>query len=360
MVMIMNEIRKVNAYEFEQAIAFANHQFSLDFYKTHPKLYGHYGAGIHYACFDHDRIIGLLSAYPVAAMGIKILSVGTVCVSEASRGRGIMGELFEFASRELFPEYDLVVLIGSRERYEYFGFYKTGKKVVFNIKRQSKAADPIEIKEITESTVIDPVVKLYNGDIQREKDRFFNILRSQLSKVYLLNLNGKQSYIVYNEKKNAVFEFDGEIETSMALQGFMAYENLMSLELYASLDCDKKLFSLMDRYGVSTLCNMKMMDYKRTLTVLLNKVKHKPDGRLKLAVDCKFSVDITVSSGNVDVRISEDMENSDMSLSEKELYYLLFDDYFLMGGDVNHPKSQLLHSWFPLPLWNTLTTLDGI
>ncbi len=360
MVMKMIEIRKINAHEFENAIEFANYQFGLDFKKTQPKLYGYYGAGEHYACFDQGQIVGLLSAYPLVSMSIKVLSVGTVCVAEGFRGRGIMGELFDFASRKLFPEYELVVLIGSRERYEHFGFYKTGKKIVFTIKRQSKTSYPFEIKEMTESTGIDPVLQMYNGGIQREKDRFFDILRSQCSRVYLIGLDGKQSYIVFNESKNAVFEIYGEIETGMVLQCFMAHKGLLSMELYASIDCDKKLFSLMDRYAISTLCNMKMMDYKGTINTLLKKVKNKSDGRLKLAVDGTLSVNITVSAGNVDVRISEDLEEADMSLSEKELYLLLFDDYFLMAYDENLLKSQLIHSWFPLPLWNTLTTLDGI
>jgi len=359
-VMRMNEIRKIKPHEFEQAIAFANHQFGLNFKKTQPKLYGHYNSGEHCACFDHGRIVGLLSAYPIAPMGIKVLSVGTVCVAEDFRGRGIMGKLFDFASRKLFSEYDLVVLLGSEERYEHFGFYKTGKKIVFTIKRQSKSTFSFEIKEITESSEIGPALRFYSGDIQRDKGRFFDILRSQRSKVYLVSLDGKQSYIVHNESKNAVFEIYGEADAGVALQCFMQYKNLSSVELYASPDCDKKLFYLSDRYAVSTLCNLKMIDYERTMTTLLKKVKNKSDGRLKLAVDGEFSADITVSSGNADVRLSEGIEDSDISFSKRELYFLLFDDYFLLGGDVRHPKSQLIRSWFPLPLWNTLTTLDGI
>lgn len=356
----MNEIRKLNLTEFESAINFANKQFGCDFRINQPKLYRNYDSGEHYACFFDGQIVAFMSAYPITTCGLKILSVGTVCVAEEFRGRGIMGSLFEFAARWIFPEYDLISLIGIRERYENFGFYKTGKKIIFTIKRPSKPTLPFEIREINDQVEIELIYSLYNKEIQREKSDFYDILRTQCSKVYRLDLPGKQSYIVYNERKNAVFEFCGEADESEALLHFMQYKNLSSIELYSSIDCDKRLFFVSDRYAVSTLCNLNVINYKRVIVSLLKKVSNKSIGTLKIAVDSKFTIAISVSSKDVDIKISETAEDFDISLSEKELYLLLFDDYFMMFGNINIEKSGLIRSWFPLPLWNTLTTLDGI
>lgn len=358
--MKMNEIRKLKCSEFDSAIEFANIQFNCDFAQSQSKLYCHYAYGEHCACFSDGQIVGLLSAYPITVGGLKVLSVGTVCVEKGFRGHGIMGELFDFASHELFHGYELITLLGARERYEHFGFYKTGKKIIFTIKQQSKPALPFEIKEIKDGAETRLIYPLYNGDIQREESRFFNILRTQCSKVYLISLDGKRSYIVYNEKKNAIFELYGEVDAGAVLQCFVQYKNLPSVELYSSIDCDKGLFFLSDRYALSTLCNLKIINYERVITSLLRKVKNKHEGRLKLAVDDKFLADILVLGGDVDVKISEVTDEADILLSEKEFYLLLFDDYFLVYEDLNSPKVQLIRSWFPLPLWNTLTTLDGI
>ena len=97
-----------------EAVAFANCQFSLDFRRFQPKIYGFPDGGGTYTYRRNDEIAGMLSVYPCTFQIYKCLSIGTVCTAPAYRGQGVMTALFTWLQKAVFPGYDIVTLCGKR------------------------------------------------------------------------------------------------------------------------------------------------------------------------------------------------------------------------------------------------------
>mgnify|MGYP000305770542 CR=1 FL=1 len=148
------EIRKIGEKELAAAVAFANRQFGLDFYRLQPKLYRCNGSGASYGCYVEDSLAGMLSVYPCECKGLRCLSVGTVCTAPEFRGRGIMSRLFGYLEEAVFPDYDLLTLAGKRERYERFGFAKALCFPEYQLSRKGDDRDIIAMAKAGDEAVV--------------------------------------------------------------------------------------------------------------------------------------------------------------------------------------------------------------
>ncbi|MBR4082449.1 MAG: GNAT family N-acetyltransferase [Clostridia bacterium] len=104
-----------------------------DFATLLPKLYGERGdaASHHIVVREEGRIAATMVAYPVrmrvSGEEILTLGIGSVSVHPRARGKGYMTLMMDaLDKRAAETGAVMAVLGGRRQRYEYFGFQKTG------------------------------------------------------------------------------------------------------------------------------------------------------------------------------------------------------------------------------------------
>ena len=146
--MIETVYRTARPEERADMVDLANYVFSQahvphDFKTLLPKTYADDAPDFsdwHYTAWQGNKIVSLIACRPevmhFAEESLKCGLVGTVCVHYCHRSEGHMKKLMPMmieASRE--KGYDLLVLGGQRQRYNYFGFDKAGIVMNYRITR---------------------------------------------------------------------------------------------------------------------------------------------------------------------------------------------------------------------------------
>lgn len=364
-------MKKVDYNQFNQIITFANQQFSdnyqVDLINIHPKVYKHpeLFAHHHYIYEEQKRVVGLVCTYPIKYQGLNLLGIGTVCVDSNYRNQGIMQKMFCYLD-EIQKNYDLIYLNGDKTRYEYFGFYKTGKYVKFRLKINAFKNQCFEVLNIQQCSneLQDTNRKLYqlysnqSKGVERNVDIFYDILKTNLADLYLIN--GIEGYLVYHPKKNTIFELVVESsKLEVAINSFMKYKALQEVYYELSIDDErfKTIHEISEENSLITMMNFKVINYINVIKTLLSKKKRIRPGKLVIEIDSKVKLRIVVND-HINVQEVVD-EKIDLSLSTKEIHYLLFDDFTYFYPNFNI-KVDLIKSWFPLNLPVTLHSIDSI
>lgn len=361
--------------DYNKIINFANQQFTdenrnIDFLKIQPKIYKHPNLFVkhHFTTEENGEIKGLIGTYPIDYDNLKLLGIGTVCVNYQSRGQGIMGKMFKQLHKEVEPQYDLIYLSGDKTRYEHFGFYKTGRFVRFRIKSSRFKNKKFIIQNITpyleDNQIINhqlyQLYKLKSPSFKRNADIYYDILRTHMAEIYLLEEEGIQGYIVYNPLRNVISEIvlDNKLFEDVIIS-FIQYKQLEEVYYEVSLDDENlpTLYELSEESYISTLMNFKVINYVNVIKYLLSKKKNLLPGKLSVNIDNKKFISITVSN-TVSVEVEKPMV-TDLKVTTKEMHTLLFDDFSLFYPSVSE-KAGLLQSWFPLSLPVTLRNIDSI
>ncbi len=123
------EYRMARPNERDECIDLANYAFRLDFETLMPKVYGKNvdSPAMHRVAVDEEgRLRAQVAILPeslrVCDDSLRIGYLGTVSVHPRARGEGHMKVLMNLWLEELRQSYDMAVLYGQRQRYEYFGF----------------------------------------------------------------------------------------------------------------------------------------------------------------------------------------------------------------------------------------------
>lgn len=126
--------------EREECIDLANFAFRLDFETLMPKAYGKNidSSALHKVAVDEQgRLRAQVAVFPepltVCDYTLRTGYLGTVSVHPRARGEGHMKTLMDMWLEELRSTYDMVVLYGQRQRYEYFGFTLGGVKFKYYV-----------------------------------------------------------------------------------------------------------------------------------------------------------------------------------------------------------------------------------
>ena len=136
----MLEYRKARPDEREAYIDLANYAFKIDFETILPKAYSKDldTSEIHMVAADEQgRLRALVAVYPepmnVGGFPLRAGYLGIVSVHPRARGEGHMKVLMNKWIEEAPQSYDMLVLNGQRQRYEYFDFTLGGVKIKYSI-----------------------------------------------------------------------------------------------------------------------------------------------------------------------------------------------------------------------------------
>ena len=132
------EIVKLRACDYDDALDFLDFVFSKAYGPTHfgtmlPLCYRPTDEhmGHNFAVRENGKIRGIVGLFPaqvkVGGETLNLGGIGGVSAHPSDRGKGWMKLLMAHAIEEMeSAETDLSFLIGLRQRYQHFGYEKTG------------------------------------------------------------------------------------------------------------------------------------------------------------------------------------------------------------------------------------------
>ena len=134
-------IENVDILEYSNIIKFADKVFHINFakklswlYDNNPTICEHH----HSIRDDKGKIIGLIASIPMTIINgedtLNMRGVGTVSTDKRYRGKGIMKTmLLHIAELAKVENVDLMVLNGSRQRYQRFGYVPIGHHMKYTV-----------------------------------------------------------------------------------------------------------------------------------------------------------------------------------------------------------------------------------
>jgi predicted N-acetyltransferase YhbS len=361
--------------DYEDIIDFANYVFNLDFPSMLPKLYKNHKetSQYHHIIKEHNRIKAVVGSFPLSLKvlknDLKVCGIGTVAVHRYSRGSGYMKLLMDNALQEIkMQDYDLAVLWGQRQRYEYWGFTPCGivTRLSFNssnIKHAPKALfEEYSFVQYDDSRAsdLDKAISLHNSQSVhslRERTNFIEISSSWHNNVYFIYSKGEFSgYLCCcdNGKKISEILLLNPNNIDRVIISYMKQFHLENLSLDMPIHRSEeiiKLSSSCESYSINSCANIYIINYDKVIKAFMDlKNSYFPlcDGILKINIEGSGCYKIMVKYGVVTVEKSE--EPHDISLTHLEGSALLFSHQSFINSTYNFTH-LLVKDWFPLPLF---------
>lgn len=165
----MTEYRIARPEEEDRILDFINMVFSMahcphDFKTLEPKMYGAPGfARHHFVAVEDGQIRGAVGLMPMTlragAGRLRVGYIGSVSAHPYDKGAGHMKHCMHLAldsARE--QDFDLLVLGGQRQRYQYFGFDQGGMNLCFRVNQRNirHALSQVDEKQVSLREVTDP------------------------------------------------------------------------------------------------------------------------------------------------------------------------------------------------------------
>lgn len=352
-----NNMQRIEKKDIEDVITFSNKQFNRNMKIVQPKIYLTDKVLNHFILKDNEKIVSTLCVYEGNFCNLNCLSIGTVCVDEEYRNQGYMGKMFDYLEKNIFDKYDLIYLSGARFRYENFGFYKTGLKCRFFIKKNyhnEKEYSFIEASKINENELYSMYINTFHK-INRQPSNFWELLTTDANQVFIFSNNDIKGYIVYHSRTNSIVE--STIINESIVIDFINHLGLTDISIIEDYDLSKNLLKICDKYQIETLGNLRVINYFKVIKNLLEDKHDLINGSLSIKMENEI-IKINVNDGKVDVSKCGD-GSFDYELTIHELMEMLFENYCFKHQE-KLCKIELITSWFPLSLPHTLMSIDGI
>lgn len=287
--------------ERDECIDLANYAFRSDFESLMPKVYGKNveSEAMHMVAVDEqDRLRAQVAIYPeIVKAGNSLLKIGylgTVSVHPRARSEGHMKVLMNMWLEELRNSYDMVVLYGQRQRYEYFGFTLGGVKFKYivgdtNIRHALKHVDEKGISFC-------PLFEVEGGEdfayrmnasraayVQRDMQQLPLILTGLYQKVLGVLEKGRLiGYIIGNHEGDDISEIalENSEDLSRTIKAYLAHTGKERIVVYtpeyeASLNAS--LGSIAEDFVIETSDMYNIMDFANVLKAYLT-LKHQTTG----------------------------------------------------------------------------------
>ncbi|MBQ4552301.1 MAG: GNAT family N-acetyltransferase [Clostridia bacterium] len=368
----MTEYRKALAYEEADILDFINYVFSQahqphDFRRLIPKVYAHAGFfRYHYVAVQEGRIRGTVAVLPVEmplASGdtLKIGYVGSVSAHPYDRGAGHMKQLMQLMLKEAQGKFDLLVLGGQRQRYQYFGFECAGARLRFTVNKNNvrhalgHVDCRMQLREITKNDdpVLDDIYALCSQKMmccKRDRQRLLDIMHSWEGKLFALeDEKGLQGYL-YAKDRDFLAEI-GLVDESRMGELIKAYM-LMTAAREVTVRVNPLnrvrahyIKSFAEKWQLSDNQMLHVLSWQRTLEALMAvKADCQPlmDGRFVFEVEGAGRYAIEVKDHGV--RVTETDDAPLMVMTAQKAVEFFFSPYTAMTV-----TSPMLKSWLPVP-----------
>ena len=365
----MTVYRQAKKGEFSKIVELANTVFKNDFEKLLPKTFFEEG-NVHeitkVAQREDGRLIAEVCVLPqtvkVGEQEIVSNYLGTVSVLEEHRGEGHMIKLMNMSLDEMKGKYDLSVLGGRRQRYEYFGYTYGGVQWeytvnIHNIRHALKNTDSSGI-------VIEPMLgnnknmdyaACYNNNrnvnTYREPELIEKILTSYHHTPYTVTDGGKViGYILTTNNNETISEIalDDYSNTKRVVKAFFeqfeATKVIVMMPEYES-ELQKEISDFAECYSTIPCCMFNIFDFAKVIKAFLtvkNSYHKLSYGRFSAVMDGQ-PITITVDEKGVTVEKAAD-ENA-VVLGKMDAQKLILTPFG------RHMDTDVPADWFPLPVF---------
>ena len=331
----------------DDILDFGNYVFSNahrphDFRALLPKTYGEHVKGYedyHYLAVRDGHIRGMVAMRPLQ-LGImdEVINcgfIGTVSVHPYARGEGHMKKLMAMVNADAREKYDMMILGGQRQRYNYFGFEHGGVVVRFHVNSTNlrHTTRDLDVSDLSFQLVTAEMVGelAFIHDLQeknliygvRPQEELLDILHSWDNDCHVILRGGELiGYIVGNDGE---FGLVNEGDMPAVLKAWFAFRKITSVNISVAPYQKERIAVL------NTICESSSIGYNEMIQVL------------------NWPFVITVKDG-VPTVTEEDVE-PDLKLTTLEAERRMFSLNLLLGED------ELFKNWLPLPF--CMSSVDG-
>lgn len=183
----------------------------------------------HIVAKDENKIVGVLAFIKkelnIANKVLNVIGIGTVCVDQNYRGRGIMTRMFDLLFKTFDNQIDAYSLFGSYDRYKYFGFNKLEQSLGFKINKAYHGFTFLHINKAGEQMRV--LYEKQNYRVDRV-DTFDDIINMWSDKTFTIHKDNKEvGYLIYSESKNLVHELvvNDDVLVNSILESFAYFLN---------------------------------------------------------------------------------------------------------------------------------------
>lgn len=381
--------RKAVSDEKEQCIELANYVFSTahrphDFETLIPKVYGpdEDSAPLHrVAVRDDGRIRAEIAALPeVLHVGSSFLNagfIGTVCVHPKERGAGHMKRLMQDTVKELEDSYDLAILGGQRQRYEYFGFTKGGMEFLYEM-------DAVNVRHKASSMDMDAYDFLPAEDIsgfpsyaaeknasrmlyaKRPTEKIMSILSTYYGEPIAVVKNGNLSGYLILSCKNEISEIalDDEADTAAVVSKYLIKNHIDTLTIHLPIHQQRacaSLSAIAEEVSISSPgnCMYQIFRFDRVLPAFLElkaSLGLLVPGTLEIWIE---NQPLTISFDGKTLLVQHSAPENAIHLTrfQAQELFLSYGGFAglrppsLCSDEYEKWRSRIPCSWFPLPMF---------
>jgi lysophospholipase L1-like esterase/predicted N-acetyltransferase YhbS len=363
------EYRMARPNEREECIDLANYAFRLDFESLMPKVYGKNVdcPAMHMVAADEQgrlraQVAILPESLSVCGHSLRIGYLGTVSVHPRARGEGHMKALMNMWLEELRKSYDMVVLYGQRQRYEYFGFTLGGVKYKYivgdaNVRHALKQVDEkgLIFRPLFEVEGSEAFAQRINAArpayVHRDLQQLPHILTTLYQQALgVLDSERLIGYILTDQAGEEISEFalENTDDISRTIKAYMAHIGTERISIYApeyEIALNAALGSFAEDFVIETSDMYHIFDFANVLRAYLT-LKHKTIGLA--AGEFSAIMDEQPVTARVDasgVTVERSAKPGAVVLSKEQAQTLMLTQH---GRYMAVPVPA---GWFPLPIY---------
>ena len=358
----------------EEIVDFANYVFSQahephDFKTLLPKAYGDHLSELgakHFLAKQDGRIRALVALRPLDLRTpggmLKMGCVGTVSVHPYSRGEGHMKRLMAMMLEDARAQgYDLLMLGGNRQRYNYFGFEEAGWAYKYSVEESAvrHALADVDASGVRFSALSEErpeevdyactlTAKMPLAGV-RPRDRFLDIMHSWHSECRLIRVDGAMAgFIMDRGSDGCEIALANEDDLPRVIKALSEQDGVRRLEIACGPHETRRVEILSDICSYRAIDSVEMinvLNWPRVLAALLRlRAGFMPleDGVFTIAVGDAPAVTIRVEGGVSSA--AEEGRTPDLRLDHLTALRRLFGlEAFALGSAYKN--------WFPLPFF---------
>jgi len=373
--------------DYEDVIDFGNYVFSNahmphNFPILLPKLCKreYFMDSIHYLAREGGKIKAAVGAYPVKmefSGGVSLTGrgIGMVSVHPYSRSKGYMKDLMNQALSDMRKDGVIFSCLGGqRQRYEYFGYVRTGINTSFTCTetnvRHTLGADwktnyTLKTAGPGDAAILENIRAMHEAKpfrYERLRDRFYDILNTWNAKILAVEEDGKFcGYIIYKAQgaDHDISEINLADYSRLPELIGLFLKNGKAVGMKASVQVSVHPHEIAkftafnrfaEKYSQSSAYHFLIFDYLRFVQpfMTLKQMDYSlADGSFVLQIEGGKRFKLAVQGGAAS--ISETSDRADLSLNDLDAQVFLFSP-LASGVFPAVRKSVFLQSLLPLPL----------
>lgn len=367
----MSDVQYVRGVPADRSdiVDFANYVFSHDhephdFKQLLPKVYADDVQGMedwHFLAKADGRIRAMVCRLPLTMhVGDRVLRcgfIGTVSVHPYARGAGYMKHVMADVLEDARGRFDVLVLGGQRQRYNYFGFERAGAHMHYTLNPAGMrhCLRNVDVSDITFSDLteerpeeIDFVLNLMKRQVmycERPRAYFLHYARSWCSRARLVRIAGEMAGYVIGEVSE--MGLADEKELPRVLKALIEQEKLAQVDFYVAPFERERMMLLRNISEIGMIVPFEMirvLNWPRFVETMLRlKATAAPleDGVCTVCVTGESTFTVRVEGGVPTV--TEDGREPDVTCThlEAERMFMSLDNLLWPG--------TLPATWAPLP-----------